>query len=98
MISAKELSKIGSIATRSLTEATTFPVEGLRGVGLDIANNDTSTPLIFTISGNNKDGAFSNSYRVPAGTALNELFPPFTSINVTQTTTSFDILLKEVES
>lgn len=93
--SAENLNRIGSVATEALDQTTSFPVKVLKGVGLDIVNNDTSTDLKFSIAGKDGSGSFEKSYKVPAGTTLNELFKPFTSIDIIQATTSFDIIVRE---
>lgn len=93
--SNENLNRMGSVAGKALSELDSYPVKELNGVGLDISNNDGSTILLFTISGRTTEGSFIKSYRVPAGGVLNELFPPFSELNVTQVTTSFDIIIKE---
>lgn len=93
--SAENLNRMGSVANQALDEGTSFPVKDLNAVGIDISNNDAATDLIYKITGKDKDGHFTKSYRVPAGGTYSGLFPLFTEIDVTQATTSFDMIIKE---
>lgn len=90
--SSENLNRMGSVASKSFTEADSSPFTDLDGVGLDISNNDAVTDLKFEIIRVQKPNL---QFRVPAGATLNDLFPPFTSVVITQTTTSFDLIVRE---
>jgi len=91
--SSENLNRMSAVAGVALTQNDTFPARSLSGVGLDIVNNDDTTDLIFRVK--KAGGDYSNNYRVTAGTAYDSLFPLFTEIDIIQTTTSFDIVVKE---
>lgn len=91
--SAENLSRIGSVAGLALNEGSSFPIKNLKGVGLDISNNDGLVDLIFRISINGTQG-ITQDYRVPAGGVLNELFLPFDELDILQASSAFDIIVR----
>ena len=92
-IRAMHFSKIGSIAGIVLNEKTPFPVKNLKGIGVDISNNDKSADLKFRIAIRGTQGQ-TDDYRVAAGKTFNELLPPFTRLDILQASKSFDIVIR----
>ena len=74
--SAENLSRLGSVAGMALDENSSFPVKDLKGVGLDISNNDGLVDLKFRLIPMGKTDV-ANDYRVSAGGIINELFMSF---------------------
>jgi len=94
-IANENLNRMSGVAGQALKEGQSYPVKDLKGIGLDIINNDGAVDLVFEITGSTTVGVFTKEYRVPAGATLNSLFPPFTEINVTTPTAKYDIIVVE---
>ena len=91
--SAENLNRLGSVAGMSLDENSSYPVKNLKGVGLDISNNDGLIDLLFRLTPMGKTGVVYD-YRVSAGSVLNELFTPFKELAILQASSSFDIIVR----
>jgi len=92
-ISAKHFNEAGSIVGMILDEKSSYPVKNLKGVGLDISNNDGSKDLLFRI-GIRGTQDITADYGISAGGELNELFPPFDSFDIIQPSASFVIIIR----